>query len=87
MKTEVLNTSRVIFKTIKLGDCEDPELYAAFPIAEWERSEQGEWAKDNATNLAWYLEEDFGNWGFRVRIEGNLQGESLTYFFMRWGTE
>jgi len=85
MTNEVASTSRVIFKTIKLGDCEDPELYAAFPINDWLETEQGAWCQKHGTDLAWYLEEDFGNWGFRVRIEGNLEGEALTYYFMRWG--
>jgi len=68
-----------------MGDVEDPELYAALPIGEWQNTEHGAWCMDHGDNIAWYLEENFGYWGYRIRIEGNLNEQDLTYFYIRWG--
>jgi len=32
-----------VFHTFRMGDVEDPELYAAPPILEWQKTEQGCW--------------------------------------------
>ena len=34
-----------LVKEIQMGDVDDPYLYAAFPISEWERTEEYQWLK------------------------------------------
>ena len=36
-----------------IGDVEDPDLYAASPLIDFERSEKGKWLKKHATDLYW----------------------------------
>ena len=38
----------IIFREFNLGDVEDPQLYAAFPLSEWEKSEEGNWVMNHA---------------------------------------
>jgi len=37
----------MILHTFSMGDVEDPYLYAAFPISEWQQTEHGRWVMEN----------------------------------------
>ena len=69
-----------------LGDVEDPQLYTAGPLIEWENSEQGKWVKANAiAEPYWQTGPDPFNYGYRVRIVADLKEQDITYFKLKWG--
>ena len=35
---------KLTLHTFTMGDVEDPYLYAAFPISDWQKTEHGAWA-------------------------------------------
>ena len=46
----------VVVHSFSLGDVDDPDLYAAQPLYEWEKSEAGQWVMKNAADTpTWYL--------------------------------
>jgi hypothetical protein len=72
--------------TFSMGDVEDPQLYAAGPIIDWENSEPGKWVKANALDQpCWFTGPDPFNYGYRVRIVADLRDEDVTYFNLKWG--
>jgi hypothetical protein len=75
----------ILVKEIAMGDCEDPYLYAAFPIAEWERTEESEYVKSHSTQqLVFYCDRCPKTWGFVIRIYAELEGEALTYYRLKY---
>jgi hypothetical protein len=69
-----------------MGDVEDPYLYAAFPIGEWQKTEKGKWVMKNAIGEpTFFCRADPNTWGFRVIIEGELSAVDCTYFELKWG--
>jgi hypothetical protein len=70
-----------------MGDVEDPDLYAAQPLIEWEKSEQGQWVMENAIETpSWHRTVDpFGYNGYRYEIRARLQGPILTEWLLRYG--
>lgn len=70
-----------------MGDVEDPELYAAFPLHEFETSEKGQWLKEHSTEQMWY---DIGmcrdTYGYKCTIFANLAEHDLTFFNLKWGS-
>ncbi len=46
---------KIIVHKIAMGDVEDPELYAAAPILEWEKSEKGQWLHKNSKQQMEYI--------------------------------
>lgn len=67
------NTDMILFKEIAMGDVEDPELYAAFPISEWEKSEQGQWVMQHAVETpSFRIMINNQNYGYMVQIYGKL---------------
>ena len=76
----------IIFHKFLLNDVEDPEIYAAGPIIEWEKSEQGQWCKENSTiPVAYRVVVDHETWGYQVAIYGDLKDQDRTFFKLKWG--
>lgn len=69
----------------RLSDVEDPEIYAAEPIINWERSDSGQWVKEHALSQPyWQITPDVFNYGYKVRIVADLREEDITYFKLKW---
>ena len=70
-----------------MGDVEDPELYAAFPIHEFETSDKGIWLKEHSTEQMWY---DIGmcreTYGYKCTIFADLVDQDITFFNLKWGS-
>ena len=69
----------------RMGDCEDPEIYAAQPLYEWQKSEQGRWVMGVSKEIPTYhIEVDHENMGYKVSILADIDEEFMTYFYLRW---
>ncbi len=76
----------ITFRKFNLGDVEDPEIYAAQPIWEWEQSEHGKWCKEHSTvPVAYRIVNDFNTYGYRVDIYGDLDEHNQTFYKLKWG--
>ena len=74
----------IVYK-FNLGDVEDPEIYAAQPIHEWEQSEMGKWVKANSNTVPiWNMSKNFSSYGYCVYIVANLSPEHWTYFHLKF---
>jgi hypothetical protein len=75
----------MILHTFNMGDCEDPYLYAAFPISEWQETEQGKWVMKNCAEPPTFnIDVDPLSIGYRVVITGNLTPEAATFFKLKY---
>ena len=76
----------IVVHSFTVGDVEDPDLYAAQPLIEWEKSEQGQWMMANAAETpSWYRMADPVSMGYRYEIRATLQGAKLTEWLLRYG--
>jgi hypothetical protein len=74
----------IVYK-FNLGDVEDPVIYAAQPIAQWEQSEMGKWVKTNSNIVPiWNISRSFSSFGYSVYIVANLSPENWTYFHLKF---
>ncbi len=77
---------RLLVATLFLGDVEDPELYAAQPILDWERTEKGQWLHANSyEQMTFDILADNVMYGYRINIYAWLRDEALTYYKLKWG--
>jgi len=75
----------MILHEFTMGDVEDPYLYAAFPISEWQATEHGKWVMANVTEPpVFHISPDLNTLGFRVVITGNLNPRAETYFRLKY---
>ena len=76
----------VVVHSFSMGDVEDPDLYAAHPLSEWEKSEVGQWVMKNAADVpTWHRMADTISYGYQYQIRAKLQGAILTEWILRHG--
>ena len=67
-----------------MGDVEDPDLYAAQPLWEWQQSEFGQWVMKNAADTpTWHRMADPMSYGYKYRITAKFMGPCLTEMLLR----
>jgi len=82
----VERTMIVVVHEFSLGDVEDPNLFAAEPLINWEKSERGQWILQNAVETpSWHRMADPVSMGYRYEIRARLQGPVLTEYLLRYG--
>jgi len=65
---------------------EDPEIYAAGPLYDWEHSEMGQWVmKNSKITPSFNIVTSLDIYGYRCYITADLEGEALTFFKLKWG--
>jgi len=75
----------MILHEFTMGDVEDPYLYAAFPISQWQDTEMGKWVMANVEGQAsFHIHSDPVYYGYRVTITGKLKPEAETYFRLKY---
>ena len=74
----------VVVHEFTMGDVEDPDLYAAQPLWEWQESQEGKWIKEHAVEEPmWHRAIDEYNYGYKYRISAKLSGARLTEWLLR----
>jgi hypothetical protein len=69
-----------------MGDVEDPELYAAQPLWEWQESEAGRWVIERAVEQPYWIQSlDYNSWGHRFKVMARLSEQDQTFWTLKWG--
>ena len=60
--------------SIKMGDVEDPDLFVAQPIWEWQQTEAGKFVMENSKQQPeWHRRTDPYNYGYHYDIVAYLE--------------
>lgn len=69
-----------------MADVEDPYLYAAFPIHEWQQSDKGKWVMEHAQGeLTFHCTPNPATLGYSVVITGKLEERDELIYRLKWG--
>jgi len=78
---------RVVVHKFKVSDVEDPDLYAADPMVDWEKSDPGKFVmKYSVSTPAWYRHLSFESLVYQYVIIAELESKKLSEFYLRWGS-
>lgn len=75
---------KITFHILKLGDVEDPELYAAFPLSEFMDTEKGRWIKKNCIDPLYIVRTDPSQYGYNVIVYGDVEDRLATEYHLKW---
>lgn len=82
---KVVKFTDVAVYSFAMGDVEDPDLYAAQPIYEWQESEMGKWVMEHAVEKPfWHRHTDPYTYGYRYYIISRLREHDHTYWALKW---
>ena len=76
----------VLVHKFKMGDVEDPDLYAAQPLWEWQESDIGKWVMTHAVEPpTWHRHNHaYLMWGYEYAITAKLMGKDYTYWMLKY---
>ena len=73
----------IVAHRFTVGDVEDPDIYAAQPLWEWQNSEAGKWAMENcAETPSWHRLMELYGYTYQVRIA--LTSKQLVYWKLKY---
>jgi hypothetical protein len=79
---------KVVVHRFRLGDVEDPDLYAAQPLHQWEQTDQGKFVMEHAVDTPeWHRKVDQFSYGYEYAIVAELEMKKLSEFYLRWGND
>ncbi len=76
----------VIVHTIRMGDVEDPDLFVAQPIHDWQESDAGQFIMEHAVEKPyWHRTADLASYGHRYDIVARLSEQNECFWRLKWG--
>lgn len=82
----VLEIHKVVVHRFRLGDVDDPDIYAAQPIYEWQQSDAGKFVMENACSLPSILNQVcYDSLHTEYAIIAELEKKKLSEFYLRFG--
>jgi len=71
----------VCVKEIRMGDVEDPDLWVASPIYEWQQTEAGKFVMEHAVEKPYWISNvDYTSYGTVYRIMARLSEQNETFW-------
>jgi hypothetical protein len=79
---------KLVVHRFTMGDVEDPDLYAAQPLLDWQNSEMGKWVMERAVDTPeWHRRADAYNYGYEYAIVAKLKDIDYTWWELKWGPD
>ena len=79
---------KVIVHQFRMGDVEDPDLYAAQPLWEWQESEMGKWVMERAVKVPeWHRNINYIDYHFEYIVVAKLKDIDYTFWTLKWGSK
>ena len=89
-ETKIINGAAVTFSDIvvhkfRMGDVEDPVLYAAQPIYDWQQTEAGKFVMEHAVEPPWWVRTvDHMTYGFEFVIMARMKESDQTFYKLKY---
>jgi hypothetical protein len=78
----------VIVHRFTMGDVEDPDLYAAQPLWEWQSSEMGKFVMEKSVQTPmWHRNSNPAQYHIDYCVQAWLQGADYTYWVLKWADQ
>jgi hypothetical protein len=76
---------KVVVKTLKVGDVEDPEIYLGAVAYDWLQSEHGKYVKEKATDLTYHQQIEYASYGYSYYITALFEDEEAVIYKLKFG--
>jgi hypothetical protein len=78
----------VIVHRFRMGDVEDPDLYAAEPLWNWQQSEMGQWIMEHSVETPmWHRRPSPNQYHTEYAVQAWLRGADYSFWVLKWGSE
>lgn len=90
-EVKIINDTPVCFRDIcvleiRMGDVDDPDIFIASPIWDWQQTEAGKFIMEHAVEQPyWVRMHDPYNYGHVYRIMARLSKQNEIFWRLKWG--
>ena len=78
----------VVVHRFRMGDVEDPDLYAAQPLWAWQSSEMGKWVMERAVDTPeWHRQMDQLQYHIQYAVVAKMKDVDYTFWVLKWGND
>lgn len=82
----IVEVRQILVHRFKIGDVDDPEIYAAEPIYNWQQTDAGKWVMSHAVEPpVWHRYHATVTYDYEYAITAKLTAKDITYFWLKWG--
>ena len=74
---------RRIVHRFTMGDVEDPEIYIASPIHDWQQTDHGKWVMKYGKDPTYHINADPVTYGYQVVITAHITPKRWTEYVLR----
>lgn len=86
MADKVIEIKTVSVHSFIVSDSEDPDIYAAPPLWEWQQSDSGKWVMIHAVETpVWNRQVEYATYGHRYTVVAKLKAVDYTFWALKWG--
>ena len=76
---------KIVVHSFTMGDVDDPEIYAAQPLWQWQQSDAGKFVMEHAVDTPEYHRHlDQQMYGYRYAVTAELEKKKLSEFYLRF---
>jgi hypothetical protein len=75
---------KLVVKTLKLGDVEDPEVYLGAAAYDWFQTEHGAWVKEHSTDMTYHQRIDHNTYGYAYYITATFSDPDAMIYKLKW---
>lgn len=75
----------VVVHRFNVGDVEDPDLYSAIPIDDWQKTEKGSWVMERAVESPLCTRMiNHNSFSYTFVIRAKLSDKDYTFYQLKW---
>jgi hypothetical protein len=67
-----------------MGDVEDPEIYCAAPLYDWQQTEHGKWVMEHAIEKPAFFIRVGDHYGYKVVVEAKFKKEDEVWYLLKY---
>lgn len=75
---------RRVVHRFKMGDVEDPDLYVAQPMYEWQQTEHGKWVMKHGRDPQYHMHMEPMYYGYQITITAHITAKRWTEYCLRF---
>lgn len=75
-----------VVRRFTMSDVDDPELYVAHPIWEWQQTEHGQWVMKHGKDAQYHMHMEPVTYGYQVVITAHITPRRWTEYCLRFPT-
>lgn len=81
----VTEIHKVVVHRFSVGDVEDPDLYAADPLWQWQNTDAGKFIMENAVQTpSWHRAYDYSIYGHQYAVVAELEKKKLSEYYLKF---